>query len=215
MNKQLDKDLELLNKMLFQMSDLVVKNIAEAFSFYKGEIAEEEIDINDDIIDQYEKLVESLCLSIILRERPYARDLRQVTGVLKLVADLERIGDQAEDIVEVSYKINALKNGKIERMEKFVNVTLSMVKESILSYVNKDIPLAREVIKRDEIVDKMYVEMIEYFVEEGTKEKIGVLFAIYNTLVVKYIERIADHAVNIAEWVIYISSGFHKEDKIF
>jgi phosphate transport system protein len=180
MNKQLDKDLELLNKMLFQMSDLVVKNIAEAFSFYKGEITEEEIDINDDIVDQYEKLVESLCLSIILRERPYARDLRQVTGVLKLVADLERIGDQAEDIVEVSYKINALKNGKIERMEKFVNVTLSMVKESILSYINKDIPLAREVIKRDEIVDKMYLEMIEYFVEEGTHAKIGVLFATYN-----------------------------------
>ncbi|MDD3382247.1 MAG: phosphate signaling complex protein PhoU [Bacilli bacterium] len=215
MNMQLDKDLELLNKMLFQMSDLVVKNISEAFSFYKGELKEEELDINDDIIDQYEKLIEGLCLSIILRERPYAKDLRQVTGILKLVADLERIGDHAEDIMEFSIKLKDLKNGKIEKMEKFVNVTLSMVKESILSYINKDMSLAKDVIKRDEVVDKIYLEMIEHFVEEGTKEKIGVLFAIYNTLVVKYIERIADHAVNIAEWVIYISSGFHKEEKIF
>jgi len=210
----LDKELEHLNVMLLKMADIVQKNIIDSFSIYKDN-KEVNLSINDDLVDQYERLIEETCLNIMLKERPYAKDLRKVSGILKLVSDLERIGDHAEDIMEFNIKLHNSENIKIESIDKMVSIALTMVNDSIMSFIKEDITLAEDVLKRDDLVDNIYEEVIIYLIDQTKEGNITSSFAIYTTLVVKYIERIADHAVNIGEWVIYIINGFYKDRRIF
>ncbi|MBQ3252944.1 MAG: phosphate signaling complex protein PhoU [Acholeplasmatales bacterium] len=209
----LQNELEYLNQTLFKMSDVVVENINEAINYYLGKT--DSVNVNDDLVDQYERLVEEICLSILLRERPYARDLKEVTGILKLVADIERIGDHAEDIYDFAKKVkhyNHERNAKVDELVKFIN---TMLKDAVTAYITKDLNLANDVINRDDYVDSKYEEIISDLANSNINDSSDLPFAIYTTLVVKYLERIADHSVNVAEWVIYIINGFHKDKKIF
>jgi phosphate transport system protein len=210
----LDKELEHLNLMLLKMADVVQKNIKDAFSFY-GNSEEMALEINDDIIDQYEHLIDEICLDIIIKERPVAKDLRIVTGIMKLISDLERIGDHAQDVLGFTNKLTKLEKVKIPAIDEMLETSITMVNDSILSFIKEDLTLAREVIKRDDIVDAAYLSTIDYLIQNNGKGKLSSGFTVYTTLVIKYIERIADHAVNIAEWVVYIISGIHKDKKIF
>lgn len=210
---KLEEELEHLNKMLLKMSDAVTENITEAIDFYLGK--REIPAINDDLIDNYERLIEELCINILLKERPYARDLKQVTGILKLVADVERIGDHAEDIFEFAEKLKDYHEPRLTMVDEMSAYVIKMLKDSIYAYVNKDIALAESVIKADDYVDNQYASSIESLALHPTEDKNYLPFAIYTTLVVKYLERIADHSVNIAEWVIYMVNGYHKDKKIF
>lgn len=207
--RQLDKEIEELNVNLIKMCDLVCKNIKESFDAYqrKNEIAF----INDDVVDQYERLIEELCLDILIKERPYSKDLRIISGILKLVSDLERIGDHAEDIMEFTQKLLKEEDVLCDEVSEMLDICLKMVNDSIISYINKDFELAKKVIDQDDVIDRMYIEAIERLIVKDCSRS----FAIYTTLVVKYIERICDHSVNIAEWVVYIGSGFYKDKKIF
>lgn len=209
---RLDEELDYLNKMLFKMSDAVTENIKDAIDYFLGK---KEIDgINDDLIDKYERLIEELCINILLKERPYARDLKAVTGILKLVEDVERIGDHAEDIYSFAYKLRDVSEPRLEIVDNLSNYVVKMLNDSILAYVNKDISLAERVIISDDYVDSEYEKAIEKLTHNENKDGEYLPFAIYTTLVVKYLERIADHCVNIAEWVIYIANGYHKDKKI-
>lgn len=210
---QLMREIEHLNQMLLKMADVVQNNINMAFDVYKNHT--EIIAINDDIVDQYERLIEEICLDILIKERPYAKDLREVSGILKLIADLERIGDHAEDIMEFNCKLKDIDIPQIPEIADMVLKTLVMVASAIESFIKKDMLLAEKVIKADDEVDQYYTNIISKLVVVHDDEKNWLPFAIYTTLVVKYIERIADHAVNIAEWVVYIINGFHKDKKIY
>ena len=210
---QLIREIEHLNQMLLKMADVVQNNIQMAFDVYKNH--KEIIAINDDIVDQYERLIEEICLDILIKERPYAKDLREVSGILKLIADLERIGDHAEDIMEFNCKLKDMDIPQIPEITDMLSTTLTMVISAIESFIKKDIAMAEEVIQTDDVVDQYYSKIISELVVVHEDEKNWLPFAIYTTLVVKYIERIADHAVNIAEWVIYIINGFHKDKKIY
>ena len=169
----------------------------------------------DDIIDNQEIMIEGECLHILLKERPYASDLRKVTGILKLISDLERLGDHAEDILEFALKLKNTEKHSNEIIGKMVKDVLHMVKDSIESYIKKDEALAQSVINRDDKIDETYEKIINELIRMQEEKISSPSFCVYSTLVVKYIERIADHAVNIAEWVIYIISGIHKENKMF
>lgn len=210
---RLEEELDYLNRMLFKMSDAVTENITEAIDFFLGK---KDIEgINDDLIDHYERLIEEICINILLKERPYARDLKEVTGILKLVADVERIGDHAEDIYEFASKLKHIKEPRLKMVDELSSYAVKMLKDSIYAYINKDIALAKSVIEADDFVDNQYTACIEALAtSKGNEDKNYLPFAIYTTLVVKYIERIADHCVNIAEWVIYIVNGFHKDKRI-
>lgn len=210
---RLEEELDYLNRMLFKMSDAVTENITEAIDFFLGK---KDIEgINDDLIDHYERLIEEICINILLKERPYARDLKEVTGILKLVADVERIGDHAEDIYEFASKLKHIKETRLKMVDELSSYAVKMLKDSIYAYINKDIALAKSVIEADDFVDNQYTACIEALAtSKGNEDKNYLPFAIYTTLVVKYIERIADHCVNIAEWVIYIVNGFHKDKRI-
>ncbi len=206
---KLDKEIENVNILVIMMCDIVKKNIFDAFSCFNEE--QEVKEINDDIVNNYERLIEESCLDILVKERLYSRDLRIISGILKLVSDLERIGDHAEDIMEFTLKLRNETEKPCLLVEEMVTTTLEMVNDAIMSYINKDIELATKVIKADDSIDKMYIEAVDKLVNKESSRE----FAIYTTLVVKYIERIADHAVNIAEWVIYIVNGFYKDKMIF
>ena len=206
---QIDKEIENLNINLIKMCDVVCKNIKEAFEAYQRE--NEVAYINDDVVNQYERLIEELCLDILIRQRPYSKDLRTIIGILKLVSDLERIGDHAEDIMEFTKKLIKEEDVLCVEVSQMVSICLDMVNNSILSYTNKDLELAKRVINNDDIIDRMYEEAVLRLIDKKSTRS----FAIYTTLVVKYIERICDHCVNIAEWVIYMINGFYKDKKIF
>ena len=208
------KEMEYLENSMMHMADLVVNNLTIAFDAYLNYQPKDYI-INDDIIDNQEIMIEGECLHILLKERPYASDLRKVTGILKLISDLERLGDHAEDILEFALKLKNTEKHSNEIIGKMVKDVLHMVKDSIESYIKKDEALAQSVINRDDKIDETYEKIINELIRMQEEKISSPSFCVYSTLVVKYIERIADHAVNIAKWVIYIISGIHKENKMF
>lgn len=207
------KKIEYLDDAMMHMSDLAVNNLEVAIEAYLN-YQEKGYVVNDDIVDNLERMIEGECLHLLLKERPFAGDLRKVSGILKLISDLERLGDHAEDVLDFAVKLKNVEKHSNEEINKMVNVTLQMVKDSIEAYIKQDISLAQNVINRDDFIDKMYDEIISNIIIMSENDICTPSFAVYTTLVVKYIERIADHAVNIAEWVIYIISGFHKDKKI-
>lgn len=211
----LEKEIENLYQLSLKMADLVEENLKKAIEIYYNYNEELASTINDDVVDMYERLIEELAIDIMLKERPYAKDLRSVTGILKLVSDLERMGDHAEDIIEFATKLKDEAKIKIPDLDIMVKKTMSMVHNSVLSFINKDELLAIKVIKADDEIDEIYEKILNEIIEESKKDSFSSSFAIYTTLVVKYIERIADHAVNVAEWVVYILRGYYKDKKIF
>lgn len=211
----LEKEIENLYQLSLKMADLVEDNLKKAIEIYYSYNEELSSTINDDVVDMYERLIEELAIDIMLKERPYAKDLRSVTGILKLVSDLERMGDHAEDIVEFATKLKDEEKIKIPDLDLMVQKTMTMVHNSVLSFINKDELLAIKVIKADDEIDEGYEKILKEIIEDNKADTFSSSFAIYTTLVVKYIERIADHAVNVAEWVVYILRGYYKDKKIF
>lgn len=211
---KLEEEIDHLCQMMVKMSEQVIENLKNALDIYYN-FDEKKLDlINDDIVDLHERLIEETCLNIMLRERPYARDLRMVSGILKCVEDVERLGDHAEDIRDFAVKLKNEVHHEIAELDQAIDVTIKMVNDSVQSFVNKDIKLADDVIKRDDIVDELYEQCLSTIIENDKKEYSSE-FSVYTTLIVKYIERIADHAVNISEWVVYILSGYYKDKQIF
>ena len=212
---KLEEEIENLNKMLIKMADVVETNLKLAISLYEGYSEEKVSLINDDLVDLHERLIEETSMSIMLRERPYARDMRNVIGILKLVEDLERLGDHAEDIVTFTNKLSSCSRYELKNLNLMIEKSMSMVHSSIDSFIKKDLLEATETIKKDDEVDALYDHLLEEIISLDEKHIVDSSFAIYTTLVVKYLERIADHASNIAEWVIYILNGYHKDKQIF
>ena len=211
----IDKEINNLVNYTMKMGELVLDNLQLAMSTYYHYDEETANKINDDVVDANERLIEEMCLNLMLKERPFARDLRVVSGILKLVEDLERLGDHAEDIKAFAKKLKDYEYVSIKKLDEAYKESTKMVLDSISSLVNKDETQAYEVIKNDDKVDVLYEEALEEIIEGSKENKYPIEYSIYTTLITKYIERIADHAVNVAEWVIYILRGFHKDKQIF
>ena len=211
----IDKEINNLVNYTMKMGELVLDNLQLAMSTYYHYDEETANKINDDVVDANERLIEEMCLNLMLKERPFARDLRVVSGILKLVEDLERLGDHAEDIKAFAKKLKDYEYVSIKKLDEAYKESTKMVLDSISSLVNKDEKQAYEVIKNDDKVDVLYEEALEEIIEGSKENKYPIEYSIYTTLITKYIERIADHAVNVAEWVIYILCGFHKDKQIF
>ena len=211
----IDKEINNLVNYTMKMGELVLDNLQLAMSTYYHYDEETANKINDDVVDANERLIEEMCLNLMLKERPFARDLRVVSGILKLVEDLERLGDHAEDIKAFAKKLKDYEYVSIKKLDEAYKESTKMVLDSISSLVNKDESQAYAVIKNDDKVDVLYEEALEEIIEGSKENKYPIEYSIYTTLITKYIERIADHAVNVAEWVIYILRGFHKDKQIF
>ena len=217
MRNRFDQQLELLNEQLIHMGELCEVAIGKATTALKEGSMEqaEEVRIADEEIDQAETDIERLCLRLLLQQQPVARDLRQISAALKMITDMERVGDQASDIAEIIITEKKSEAQDIPMIIKMSEAAAKMVRDSVNAYVEKDLELSRAVIEYDDVVDEMFEEnkkqLIDYISKnggEGGREAIDLI------MVAKYLERIADHATNIAEWVEFSITGIHKESKV-
>lgn len=210
----IDKEIRDLDSMILEMAGVVEKNLKYAIDIYMNyDPLKNYQQVDDEKVNQYERSIEKTCLHLMLKERLFAEDLRQVTGILSMVQDLERLGDHAKDILEFSLR---LKNPfrRDERIDRLTDFVYEMVESSIQSYLKRDIDLAKKVIQSDDHVDKEYAEIIQELIRKEKESEITSSYAIYSALVVKYLERIGDHATNVAEWSIYILTGYYKDSQI-
>ena len=209
----IDAELKIITDSLYHMYDYTLNNLKVALTYFLGrDNYDPNLKIDDDIINDFERDVESLCMQILLKERAYAGDLRAILGYLKLVEDIERIADQAYDIKNCADDIKKNdRDDKVEEINKMVDIVYSMVKEAFEALVRMDVKTADNIIKRDDIVDKMYLDIENALIELTEKKVITPYESIKLISVTKYLERIADQTTNISEWTIYIVNGFHKD----
>ncbi len=164
----------------------------------------------DKDIDVMEREIEQDCLKILLMERPVAGDFRDVSAALKMITDLERIADQAADISEISLRFGDEKFIKEpEHIAEMARCAIAMVKDSVQSYINRDVAAARDLDNRDDRVDILFETIKKDLVELIRRDPSNADQAILFMMVAKYLERIGDHAVNIGEWVDYAVTGHH------
>jgi len=217
MRTRYENQLVRLNEALIEMGGMVEKAIANAVTAMVDqnvELARSTIEYDQEV-DNMEKEIESLCLKLILQQQPVARDLRLISSALKMITDLERIGDHAEDISELTILLSGKAYvKKLEHIPRMAAEASKMVTESIEAFVKKDLDLAREVMRYDDKVDDLFDsvrnELVEYMRENsGDSDQ-----AIDLLMIAKYFERIGDHAKNVAEWVEFSLTGSHKDHKI-
>lgn len=208
------KSLEELNIRLIKMGKIVEDSISKsivALTSKDIQLAKEVIE-NDCEIDAYEKHISSLCMSIMLLQQPVASDLRLVTAISKIIIDLERIGDHASDIAEIVLSISKQDYGTIiDTISVMAKSATKMLGLSIDAYIRRDTKLADEVIKLDDKVDNLFVEIkdkLSMAIKNGEKES---LCAVDLIMIAKYLERVGDHSVNIAEWTLYCKTGDFKK----
>lgn len=230
MRNRFDEQLELLNVELIKMGALCEEAITSAIQalfdydrssahpdsevawniILKGNSISDKVFEIESEINQKERDIESLCMKLLLQQQPVAGDLRLISSALKMISDMERIGDQASDIVEIAkFAGNNSVMSKVH-IKDMAKAAIKMVTDSVESFVRNDLDLANEVIRHDDIVDGLFdtvkndlIKLIRDDTDNGEK-------VIDLLMIAKYLERIGDHAVNVAEWVIYSITGEHK-----
>jgi len=210
MRNYFDEQLELLNVELIRMGSLCEDAILGASRTLLGQEGfAEEVKQAEREIDHKERDIENLCFKLLLKQQPVAKDLRLVSSALKMISDMERIGDQASDIVEIARYIrpNELESGI--HIREMAEATMKMVTDSIDSFVKKDLVLARKVMKEDDLVDELFDKVKAELIGLIGKDRSNGEFCIDLLMIAKYFERIGDHATNIAEWVEYSITGVH------
>ena len=169
------------------------------------------VKVNGHVIDQMERDIESRCMKLLLHQQPVAKDLRLISAALKMITDMERIGDQAEDIADIVTFLNGHTMEDMELIDEMARETIKMVTDSVEAFVKKDVELAKKVIAQDDIVDDYFSKVKCGIISLITENSADGEFALDLLMISKYFERIGDHATNIAEWVIYSVTGMHKE----
>ena len=217
MRRQFDQQLALLNRELIEMGALCEEVIALASkALTEGDPAlAARVAPLDTEIDQKERTIESLCLKLLLQQQPVARDLRQISAALKMITDMERIGDQAEDIAEIISFLDGRQAETNALLKEMARAVIRMVTESVDAYVKCDIMLAKQVIADDDVVDAQFAQVKQSLIGRIAEHPAEGEYALDLLMIAKYYERIGDHATNIAEWVIYSVSGVHKEEITF
>ncbi len=212
MRSKFDTQLANLNKELIEMGALCEQVIAlAAKSLAEGDIkTAKKIFPLDDEIDQKERDIESMCLKMLLQQQPVARDLRQISAALKMITDMERIGDQASDIAEIIGFMGERTDRKCGDIENMARAAIKMVTESVDAYVKQDVEIAKKVISHDDVVDDYFKKIKTELIEMISKNPDDGEYAIDLVMIAKYFERIGDHATNIAEWVEFSVTGIHK-----
>ena len=161
-------------------------------------------------IDLLEREIESICLKLLLQQQPVAKDLRVISAALKMITDMERIGDQAEDIAEIIITLDSKIENEFSDIKTMSEAVIKMVNESIEAYVNGDVSLAKKVIEYDDTVDNAFTKIKNTLIENIANNTENGEYAIDLLMIAKYFERIGDHAVNIAEWSEFSVTGIHK-----
>ena len=215
MRSNFDRQLSELNRSLIEMGAMCEEIIAlatKALAEGDMELAKRVDTLGADI-DRMERTIESMCLRLLLQQQPVARDLRQISAALKMITDMERIGDQAEEIAALVRFLGGHGAGNDALICEMARRAVNMVTESVDAYVKYDIMLAERVIAEDDEVDARFIQVKAELIDAIAKNPSNGELDLDLLMIAKYFERIADHAVNIAEWVIFAVTGVHKGDK--
>ena len=162
-------------------------------------------------IDESERTIETICMKLLLRQQPVARDLRQISAAMKMITDMERIGDQAEDIVEIIPFMNAHPDERFPKIREMAKAAQAMVTEAVDAYVKQDLELAKKVVAHDDVVDDYFTQVKNGIIDIIAAEPSQGEYALDLLMIAKYFERIGDHCTNIAEWVEFSVTGVHKD----
>lgn len=205
MRSRLDSQLSQLNVELTELGALcetAIANSARALVRGDAELAGRVPPIADEI-DRRERGIETLCMRMLLQQQPVAGDLRRISAALRMINDMERIGDQAKDIAEIIGFLGGRISENSETLRGMALCTIRMVTESVDAYVRRDIALARKVISDDDEVDERFLRVKRELISDIAKKPDDGEFSLDILMIAKYLERIGDHAVNIAQWVIF------------
>lgn len=216
MRNRFDRQLVQLNNELIEMGGMIEKAISDTVKALVNqdiELASNVIEYDEEI-DHQEREIEQLCLKLLLQQQPVAKDLRLISAALKMITDMERIGDHATDISEITIELSKESYiKKLDHIQQMAKETMVMLVQSVEAFVNKDMDKARAVISHDDVVDDLFnkvkaelIAMIHEDVNAGEQASDLLMAA-------KYFERIGDHATNISEWVIFSITGQHPDDK--
>lgn len=213
MRSRFDEQLATLNRELIEMGALCEEVIAissKALSGLDKKLAATVAPLDAEI-DQKERDIESICLKLLLQQQPVARDLRQISAALKMITDMERIGDQAEDIAEIISFLDGHTPENDDLLREMAKAVIQMVTDSVDAYVRQDTQLAEKVLGDDDVVDNYFEEIKHKLIGSIAQNPSDGEYALDILMIAKYYERIGDHATNIAEWVIFSITGEHKE----
>lgn len=206
MRSKFDEQLHLLNQEMMQMGSMIEDSIQKAINALidqNVELAKKVMD-NDTQIDHEQKKIENLCFNLLMQQQPVAKDLRVISAAMKMVTDMERIGDHAADISEMTILMSKTKYlPNLEHINRMASETVQMLIRSIEAYVEKDMNKAVDVIASDDVVDDLFDKNKAELIEQIQREPQSAESAADMLMVAKYFERIGDHATNIAEWVIF------------
>ena len=215
MRNLFDQQLGTLHRKLIEMGsacetaiDLAVKGLLEGNLEYAHEAA-----AHDREIDQMEREIEGICLKLLLQQQPVARDLRQISAAMKIITDMERIGDQAEDIGEIVPFLQGRTGLECEDIRLMARTAQQMVRSCVDAYVNQDMALVHKVLSMDDIVDDAFRRTKETLIHMIADHKEDGEYALDLLMIAKYLERIGDHATNIAEWVEFSITGTHTNEE--
>jgi phosphate transport system protein len=214
MKNRFDEQVEILNTEMIEMGSLIettIESACDALQTANLQKAQEIID-GDSVVDRKEREIESLCLRMLLTRQPVAHDLRVVSSALKMITDMERIGDHAADISEIVTMMDYSAALQPEHFGAMSRAAIDMVHRAIDAYVRRDVDLAREVIASDDTVDDLFCEVKQELIELLSVDATRGSEALDLLMIAKYFERIGDHATNIAEWVEYSVTGLYKGD---
>lgn len=210
MRNRFDEQLEQLNIQLIKMGALCEESIACAVKALFDERTSEMIDkVNENEIetDHLEHEIEALCMRLLLHQQPVARDLRSVSSALKMISDMERIGDQSQDIAEIAGFVHSTDLAGRVSISDMADKAISMVTMSVDSFVKRDVDLAHAAIAADDEVDRLFLEVRNELIGLVRRDAEEAEYFMDLLMAAKYLERIADHATNIAEWVLYSITG--------
>ena len=215
MRTRFDKQLEQLHVELIKMGSLCEQAItlaAQALDQPERDVVKKVAAMEGEI-DEKEREIENICMRLLLQQQPVARDLRIISAALKMISDLERIGDQAADIADLSLYVAKNTTAIPETITQMAEDTVRMVTESVDAFVKSDLELCRNVIDRDDVVDDAFNEIKEKLADMIYGGNLDAKTGLDLLMTAKYFERIGDHAVNIAEWVEYSITGQHRNNE--
>ena len=214
MRNKFDQQLGMLHVELIKMGALCEDAVSSAIeALEKNDIVSADSALDTDAeIDQKERDIERMCMKLLLQQQPVATDLRIVSAALKMITDMERVGDQASDIAEISRYIIESGMSINDDIRKMAKEAIKMVTDSVDSFVKKDLELARKVIAYDDVVDEWFAKLKSDVIEMIAKDSTNGEYYIDIIMIAKYLERIGDHATNIAEWVEYSITGVRSKN---
>ena len=214
MRSRFDEQLSLLNRKMIEMGAECESIIAlSAKALLEGKVSDSiKAKEQGHRIDQMEREIESICLKLLLQQQPVAKDLRVISAALKMITDMERIGDQAEDIAEIITFLDGRTGDECHDIRVMAEATIKMVTDSIDAYVKQDINLAKSVSEYDDVVDDAFSRVKQTLIKMISENNADGEYAVDLLMIAKYFERIGAHAVNIAEWVEFSVTGVHEGD---